>query len=344
MRPADPRVNLVRRNLPVVAALLVMSLTAAAAAQAPPVVVEAPTLREAATPLFPIDIDVTNVTVTVLDGAGRLVTDLTRADFVVFEDDQPQDVVVFGNALDGTTIDDAPAGSRPRDVMTLDLGLLLDTSGSMVKELKLSKEAAVRFLDTIPRARELYTIFFDEEIRLSRYDSEIQQGLFERIAELKGGGDTALYDAVATYISRVQGAPGRKTLVIFSDGEDTRSSLGLNELFEVIRSSTVTIYPISFTGSFAPGSSRALKSRAFLQQIAEMTGGQVLTPHSSRQLGDIYQKILNELGAQYVLGFLSSNPKRDGKFRRLTVGVKRPGLKIRHRRGYYAPVAAAPSR
>jgi len=337
-------VTLVRRNLPTVAALVLLSLTAAAAAQAPPVVVEAPPPREAATPVFPVEVDVTNVTVTVLDAAGRLVTNLARTDFVVLEDGQPQDVVVFGSALDGTTVDDAAAGRRPRDVMTLDLGLLLDTSGSMVKELKLSKEAAVRFLDTVPRARELYTIFFGEEIRLSRYDSEIQQGLFERIAELKGGGDTALYDAIATYISRVQGSPGRKTMVVFSDGEDTRSTLGLNDLLDVIRSSAVTIYPISFMGSFAPGSSRALKSRAFLQQIAEMTGGQVLTPHSSRELGAIYEKILAELGAQYVLGFLSTNTKHDGTFRKLKVAVKRSGLRIRHRRGYYAPVPPAASR
>jgi VWFA-related protein len=210
----------------------------------------------------------------------------------------------------------------------------------MRKELKLSKEAAVRFLDTIPRARELFTIFFDEEIRLSRYDSENQQGLFERIHELKGGGNTALYDAIATYISRVQGAQGRKTLVLFSDGEDSRSTLGLSELLEVVRSSEVTIYPIAFSGGFSPGSSRALKSKVFLQQVAEMTGGQVFSPHSSRELATIFQKILDELAAQYVLGFVSSNTRQDGKFRKLKVELKRPGLKVRHRPGYYGPLPA----
>jgi Ca-activated chloride channel family protein len=315
-------------------------------AQDPPVVVEAPVPSATApadVPVFPMELDVTNVTVTVRDGAGRLVTDLRRSDFVVFEDGRVQDVVVFGNAVDGTTIDDGVAGEK-RDVVSLDLGLLLDTSGSMVKELRLSKEAAVRFLDTIPRARELYTIFFDEQIRVSRYDSEIQQGLFERIAELRGGGDTALYDAIATYISRVQGAPGRKILVLFSDGEDTRSALTLAELLEVVRSSAVTIYPIAFTGSFGAGSRRELKARGFLQQVAQMTGGQVLTPSASRQLGAAFQKILDELAAQYVLGFLSKNASRDGKFRRLKVAVKRSGLQIRHRLGYYAPLPASEPR
>jgi VWFA-related protein len=290
-------------------------------------------------PVFPVDLDVTHVTVTVLDEKGRLVTDLGEKDFALVEDGRPQALALFGRAADADeTEGEAGAGGRKR-ALALDLGLLLDTSESMLKELKLSQEAAVRFLDTIPRARELYTLFFDEEIRLSRYDSENQQGLFERIHALKGGGNTALYDALATYISRVQGAPGRKTLVLFSDGEDSRSSLGLSDCLEVIRSSAVTIYPIAFTGGFSPGSQRAVRSRAFLQQIADMTGGQVFSPRSSRQLGDIYQRILDELGGQYVLGFVSDNPRHDGKFRKLKVQVTRPGLKVRHRPGYFAPEA-----
>ena len=329
--------------------ILILGLVTPLTAQEAEVVVEAPTpvaampaSRPAADiPVFRADLDVTNVTLSVRDERGRLITDLGRGDFVVTEDGKPQEVVVFGNALAGTTIEEGLAGdpNRPkRDLLALDLGLLLDTSDSMLKELRLSKEAAVRFLDTIPRARELFTVFFDEEIRVSRYDSENQQGLFARIHELKGGGNTALYDAIATYISRVQGAPGRKTLVLFSDGEDSRSSLGITEFMEVVRSSGVTIYPIAFSGGFPAGSSRALRSKVFLQQMAEMTGGQVFTPHTSRELAAIFQKILDELAAQYVLGFVSTNPNQDGKFRKLKVELKRPGLKVRHRPGYYAPL------
>jgi Ca-activated chloride channel family protein len=338
-------VTLVRRTLVLIPALLAPAFAGPARAQAPEVVVEAPVPTPAAmptanTPVFRVELDVTHVTLSVRDAAGRLVTDLTKDDFVVTEDGKPQQVLIFGNALDGTTVDEGPGGGQRRDVLALDLGLLLDTSESMLKELRLSKEAAVRFLDTIPRARELFTIFFDEEIRVSRYDSENQQGLFSRIHELKGGGNTALFDAIATYISRVQGAPGRKTLVLFSDGEDSRSTLGLSDFLEVVKSSGVTIYPIAFSGGFSPGSSRALKSKVFLQQIAEMTGGQVFSPQSSRQLASIFQKILDELAAQYVLGFASSNPAQDGRFRKLRVELKRAGLKVRHRPGYYGPLPA----
>jgi Ca-activated chloride channel family protein len=278
-------------------------------------------------PVFSTGTDVVNVTLTVRNGQGHLVSDLTREEFMVQEDGRPQVVQVFARAVQ-------PGHD---ETLALDLGLLLDTSESMLKMLKLSQQAAVRFLQSIPRARDLITIFFDADIRLSRYDSENQQGLIERIESIKGGGWTALYDAIAVYLARVQDSSGRKVLVLFTDGEDSRSSVGLGELLQTIRSSAVTIYPIGFMGGFPTGSARLLQSRAFLQQIAEITGGQLFTPNNSKDLGLIYQKILDELAAQYVIGFVSDNQRRDGKFRKLKVDVRRDGLKVRHRMGYFAP-------
>jgi Ca-activated chloride channel family protein len=274
--------------------------------------------------VFATDLDLVNVTVSVRDDDGRLVPDLGPDDFVVLEDGRLQTVQVFARAV------------QPEDHadLVLDLGLLLDTSTSMLKELKLSQEAAVRFLDAIPRARELITIFFDQDIRISRYDSENQQGLFERIAQAKGGGNTALYDAIAVYLSRVAGGSGRKVLVLFTDGEDSTSALSLTELLRVVRSSAVTIFPIAFNGEFASGSRNAIRSRGFLNDLADMTGGQVFRPAASRDLAGIYDKILQELSGQYVLGFVSDNARRDGKYRKLKVQVKREGLRVRHREGY----------
>jgi Ca-activated chloride channel family protein len=278
-----------------------------------------------APPVFPSDLDVVNVTVTVRDSSGHLILDLRPEDFVVLEDGRPQAIQLFGRAVD-------PGHD---ETLALDLGLLMDTSQSMLQELKLSQEAATRFLQAIPRARELITIFFDQDIRLSRYDSENQQGLFDRIAQAKGGGNTALYDAIAVYLSRVAGGTGRKVLVVFTDGEDSTSALSVTELIRLVRSSAVTIYPIAFTGSMATGSPEALRSRGFLNEIADLTGGQVFRPAASRDLAGIYQKILEELSGQYVLGFASDNARRDGKYRRLKVQVRREGMRVRHREGYY---------
>ena len=181
--------------------------------------------RPAARPgsVFPVRLEEVHVALSVRDAKGKLVTDLTADDFVVTEDGRPQTIQLFARG-----IDEGQDTAAAREALALDLGLLLDTSSSMLKELKLSQEAASRFLEAIPRARELYTIFFDEDIRVSRYDSENQQGLFDRIHAAKGGGNTALYDAIAVYLSRVQDGSGRKVLVLFTDGEDTQQRAGLH--------------------------------------------------------------------------------------------------------------------
>ena len=285
-----------------------------------------------APPRFAVGLEEVHVALSVRDANGKVVSNLKAEDFEVTEDGRPQKIALFARG-----IDEGQDTAAAREALALDLGLLLDTSSSMLEELKLSQEAASRFLEAIPRARELYTIFFDEDIRVSRYDSENQQGLFDRIHAAKGGGNTALYDAIAVYLSRVQDTTGRKVLVLFTDGEDTRSALGFGEVLELIRSSGVTIYPIAFYGGFGPGTTRALRSKSVLEQMAELTGGAVYTPRSSKDLSGIYTRILQELQAQYVLGYVSDDPTRDGKFRRLKVDVAAKGLRVRHRSGYFAP-------
>jgi len=284
-------------------------------------------------PVFASRADVVHVSTSVRDAAGQFVADLSSEDFAVFENGRPQAVQIFARAVE----------PGQEDTLALNLGLLLDTSESMLKQLKLSQEAAIRFLENIPRARDLLTIFFDQDIRISRYDSENQQGLFQRILEAKGGGNTALYDAIAVYLSRVQDSSGRKVLVVLSDGEDSTSELAMGQLIELVRSSSVTIYPIAFTAGFATGGTRAIRAKSFLLGLAEMTGGQLFAPNASRELAQVYERILSELSAQYVLGFTSDDARRDGKFRKLKVVVKRKGLKVRHRQGYRAPADEKPA-
>jgi len=276
--------------------------------------------------VFPGGIDVVNVTVTVRDAQGRLVGDLKPEDFVVYEDGRRQNVQLF-----------APAAQQGNDQpLGLNLGMLLDTSESMKAQIKLSQESAIRFLESIPRARDLLLIFFDQDIRLSRYNDENQQGLFDRILEIKGSGNTALYDAISVYLARVADSNGRKVLVIFTDGEDSTSAISVAETMALVRQSGVTIYPIAFNGNFGLGTNRYVSARAFLNSLAEASGGQVYSPIASRDLGTIYQKILDELGSQYVIGFVSDNPRLDGKFCRLRVEVQPKDLRVRHRVGYYA--------
>jgi Ca-activated chloride channel homolog len=295
-------------------------------------VLAAAAARAQRTPVFRAGLDLVDVTVSVRDGKGGLVSDLVAEDFVVREDGRPQKLELF-----------APAAlPEEREELALNLGMLCDTSGSMRKVLRLSQESAIRFLEAIPRARDLVLIFFDQDIRISRYSSENQQGIFERILETQGAGVTALYDAIAVYLSRVAGTPGRKVLVVFTDGDDTTSRTSPGEVEALVRSSRVTIYPVAFPGEYRVGSPQEMRARYFLHSLADLSGGRVFNPTASRELAAIYQAILDELGTQYVLGYVSDNPKRDGKFRRVTVEVSRPGLKVRHRTGYDAPKDEVP--
>jgi Ca-activated chloride channel family protein len=294
------------------AALVLAAIALAAAAQAPPV--------------FEVGLDLVYVTATVRDEEGQVVRDLQAEDFVLWEDGRVQNLRLFATA----------GGPEEREELELNLGMLFDTSQSMIDHLRLSRASAVHFLESIPRARDLILIFFDRDIRISRYNSENQQGIFQRILETQGQGDTALYDSIAVYVSRAIDSPGRKVLVIFTDGEDTTSRTPASEVIDLVRSTNVTIYPVAFPTERRRGGAE-LRARFFLGELAKSSGGEVFRPAAWKELAEIYGKILDELEGQYVLGFVSDNPKRDGKFRRLKVDVAPPDLHVRHRSGYNAP-------
>jgi Ca-activated chloride channel family protein len=276
--------------------------------------------------VFPSQLELVYLNVVVQDERGRMVTNLGPEDFSVFEDGVVQRVELFGRAHE-------PGND---ELMALDLGMLFDTSESMLKELRLSQEAAARFLESVPRARDLVTVFFDQDIRVSRYDSENQQGLFDRIWAAKGGGNTALYDSVAVYLSRIRDTPGRQVLVLFTDGEDSTSTTTLDDALRLLKASPVTVYAIGFRGGFTPGSTRALTASSVLRAMTGLTGGTLFTPQTSRELPEVYERILNDLQSQYVLGYAPTDARRDGRFRKLKVTLKERGLKVRHRVGYVA--------
>ncbi len=272
-----------------------------------------------------------NLTVTARGADGKLVKDLTSGDFTVYEDDKPQRIRFFARVFDPSRSDDDGQEDAP-DPTAIDLGMLFDTSTSMAEVLKLSQNAAAQFLESIPRARALTTVFFDSDIRLSKYNSESQQGLFDRIQKAKSGGDTLLRDAIAVYLSRISDDPGRKIVVIFTDGEDSMSLISTAELKDLVRSSTVTIYPILFAGKYS-GSAAGLQARALMRELAELTGGEVFSPRTFKDLAPIYEGLLDELAAQYVIGYVPEEDPTPGEHR-LRVEVERSGVKVRHRRGY----------
>jgi Ca-activated chloride channel family protein len=288
-----------------------------------------------AQPVFRIGVDLVSVGVTVVDRKGSLIADLSRDDFAIVENGKAQTISLFTQGTSGD--DGAGEGEVP-----LHLGLLFDTSGSMAEDLQLSRTAAVKFLNTLPRAEDITLVDFDTEVLVARYGQADFARLVERIRNRKPDGWTALYDALGVYLDGANGDSGQKTLVLYTDGGDTRSALTFTGLVDLLKASDVTVYAIGFLEH--QSSATKNEQRMKLQQIAELTGGQAFFPMTVKQLDEIYAKILDEMKARYTLGYASSDTRQDGAWREVSIKLLRPDLRnarIRTRKGYFAPYSEA---
>lgn len=276
-------------------------------------------------PAFRGGIDLVNVGVTVTDRAGGLVADLGPEDFEIQEDGRTQTIANF---LAG----DVVAGGATR----LHVGVLLDVSESMAGEIGFVRTAAIKFLNALERAADMTVVDFDTEVRVARFSQGDFPRLVERIRQQKVSGLTALYDAIGVYLDGAADQDGRTIMLLYTDGGDTRSTLTLPELMELLKASNVTVYAI---GALAHQSlSGRLPQERVLRQIAEITGGQAFFPADVKELDKVYGQVLAELRAQYTIGYLSTNGKRDGAWRKVDVKLNKPGrLRIRARKGYFAP-------
>ena len=276
---------------------------------------------------FRADVELVRVAVTVTDRTGAIVTGLTRQDFAVVEDRRPQVITQFS------------AGLGADDAVPTHLGLLLDSSGSMERDLALSRSAAVKFLNALPEAADITLVDFDTEVRVARYGQRDFARLVERIRGRKPQGFTALYDALGVYLDGADEQDGRKILVLCTDGGDTRSALGFGDLLTLLKASDVTVYAVGF---FDNQGSEATLNRMRLQQIVDQTGGPLFFPRRSADLDDAYAKVVADVRGQYLLGYEPTHPAADGSWRQVEVKLARPGLKLRARKGYFARYRPAP--
>jgi VWFA-related protein len=215
---------------------------------------------------------------------------------------------------------------------------LLDVSGSQELDLGFTQNAVIKFLTALPDAADMTFIDFASQVRGGRYDQSDFPRLAKRVRSLTAGGETALYDAIGVYLDGASEQDGRKIMVLYTDGGDTQSSLGLGSLMTLLKASDVTVYAIGALDK-QPYRSQVIQ-RALLADIAETTGGTAFFPGSIKDLDRIYEQVLGEVRAQYTIGYLSTNEKSDGAWRKVDVKITRPdavGLHIRARRGYYAP-------
>ena len=282
-----------------------------------------------AQPVFRSGIDIVHFGVTVLDEQGNLVPDLMADDFEVYEDGDRQTISYFTEGMEADA-----------ETMPLHLGLLFDTSVSMEQDAEFAKTAAIKFLNSLTQAVDMTLVEFDDKVRVGRYGQADFPRLVERIRNREPHGWTALYDALGVYLDGAFSQDGRKVLLLYTDGEDTRSRMTFGDTLDLVKASDVMVYAIGFQKHLR--ASARMVQRMRLRRIVEETGGICFFPDTVDELDEIYGQIKREITGSYSIGYASTDEQTDGTWRHVEIKVNQGrrdlnGVKVRTRKGYFAP-------
>ena len=217
---------------------------------------------------------------------------------------------------------------------------MLDTSASMTGNLRFLEEAAEQFLIRLLPADKGLVGAFNDKIEFFPSDfTNNRDRLIASLKELDFGNPTRLFDAAVESIERLKKIDGRRVVLLFTDGADTGSRAGANNVLEAARANEVMIYSVGLKSDFFNGARQVRSSPdSSLRRLAEETGGGYFELERTADLAPTFTRVAQELHSQYVLGFTPQT--LDGKVHRLTVRSKRPGTTIRTRRSYVASASS----
>ncbi|HZP48014.1 MAG TPA: VWA domain-containing protein [Vicinamibacterales bacterium] len=281
-------------------------------------------------PSFRGGVDVVSLNVTVTEGS-KYITDLNQEDFSVYEDGVKQEISFFNKSN-----------------LPIALALLLDTSASMESKLQTAQEAAIGFAKRLRTQDLAEVIDFDSRVVVLQNFTNNASELETAIRKTSAGGSTSLYNAIYIALKDLKKVMAkspdeirRQAIVVLSDGEDTSSLLPFEEVLDLAKRSETAIYSIGLRAGEGPGTTtRGFKEAEFvLRQFSQETGGRSFFPNQLSDLNGVYGQISEELSSQYIVGYTSRNPKRDGAWRRIVVRVNRPNMAARTKLGYFAPTA-----
>lgn len=272
--------------------------------------------------------DLVTVITSVTDAAGNQINDLSQNDFEIYEDNTQQDI----------------AGFYREGQMPLRLIFLFDTSSSIRHRFDFEQRAAAQFFKQVLRSGDqaaIMSVSSDPRLEL-QFTPDIDK-LVSTLAGLKPEGATALYNAVIEASKYIRPAEGRHVMIVLSDGTDTASATTLAQALTEAQKSDAVIYGVHSTGIAPSANVQDLAGEFALKAMCEDTGGRAFFPSiydeqkkEARDLEEIYQRITAEVRAQFVLTYYSKGGGRSNTFRSIKVKVKRPGLQVRTRRGYYS--------
>ena len=260
-----------------------------------------------------VDVEVVQIIATVTDSTGHFVTGLPKSSFHIDEDGKAQKISHFG-------AEDVP----------LELIVACDVSGSMTPAMPRLKKAVKEFLGAVPSRDQVTLLGFNDSIfALTRRAVDPAERI-KAVDRLAPWGATALYDVILKGVDMLGKQPGRRAMIVFSDGEDQGSHASISDVERRLQASDVTLYMI--------GQGRGVEVEALktvMQRLVEPTGGRALFTDNIDQLHLAFSDLLEELSNQYLLGYESTNAKRDEAFRKLSVRVDGQS-RVRARQGYRA--------
>jgi Ca-activated chloride channel family protein len=258
----------------------------------------------------------------VVDAQGRAVADLKAEDFELKVDGEVK-----------------PIGDLSRAETPVSIALLFDNSSSLNATRDFERQAGIRFLKSVMRPVDRAAIYSISTEPLLAYPmTNDVRALVHTIENFgKAEGATALFDTVAAAAEYLKPQRTRKVILIVSDGTDTISDLDFDTTMARLLADDCQVYAVQ-TGNSESANLRDLAGERRMEEFTAQTGGAVYVPHTNAELAEAFKQIAIDLSQQYVLSYYPAGNLRDGRFRAFTLNVKtRPNLRVRTRKGYYAP-------
>jgi Ca-activated chloride channel family protein len=269
-------------------------------------------------------VDEVNVLFIATDKHGKFVRNLSQSDFAILDDHKPpESILQFHRETD----------------LPLEMGLLVDVSGSVHTRFDFEQDSAIGFLEHVirPGFDKAFVLGFNTHTQLSQDFTDNVKLLSQGVQRLHDGGGTALYDAVYQachdkLLKERPDHPVRKALIILSDGEDNQSEVTRAQAIEMAQRAEVIIYAIS-----TDDSGLILRGDKNLDQLAEATGGRAFFPYKIKDVTHSFAAIEDELRSQYAVSYKPANFDADGRYRSIEITSNKKDLQVRSRKGYFAP-------
>jgi Ca-activated chloride channel homolog len=282
-----------------------------------------------------VEVNMISVPVTVRKKEGGFIKGLPQKAFHIYENGEPQEVLIFSQEAVPTRI-----------------AMVLDISGSVRTEWGTIVNSTKKFLSGLKKEDKFSIVTFNTDIRL-KMDWGQKTDRVDDALSIVCKDNTKVWDAIYVVSNDVfKGIKEKKAMIIMSDGLDNNSDISFDEALDSAVRSGAAIYVVSktaavqhlYTAQSIKDTGRDETPYQFFQQADSMlkklayeTGGRVLYPDTFGELGNVYTEVEEELRNQYILGYVSSNPIKDGSYRNIKLRVDAPGAVISARPGYYSP-------